>query len=68
MRKPWMRGLKAYKFTADGCMLLEKATEHRHANTHDALKGAVGRYADAMGISYPDAMKLIKKHTAMLGQ
>ena len=64
-----MRGLKAYKFTADGCMLLEKATEHRHANTRDALRrGQMNRYAEALGIDVVEARGLCAKHTRLLGQ
>lgn len=68
MRKPWMRTMRVYKFNADGTMLIEVATAQRHANTRDALKGAVGKYADALGIDYAEARKRIRAHEQMLGR
>lgn len=72
MRKPWMRDLQSYRFTADGCMLKETAAAHRAKNSKDATctahRGAIWAYAKALGITYAEARKRIEHHKERLGQ
>ena len=35
-RKPWMKELQSYRFSRDGLMTQETATEQRNANKRDA--------------------------------
>jgi len=35
-RKPWMKELQCYRFSRDGLMTQETATEQRNANKRDA--------------------------------
>ena len=75
MRKSWMRGLKDYKFTADGTMLSDTYYEQKRANSRDA--GCVGGsrtntspirlYAATLGIDVVEAQGLCAKHKKLLG-
>lgn len=69
MRKPWMKGLRSFKFTADGCMLQDTFFEQRRANVRDATsRGVLDRYAEALGVDCMEANKRILAQRKTLGQ
>lgn len=64
-----MKGLKVYKFTADGTMLQETYFEQRRANVRDATRrGVLDRYAEALGVDCMEANKRILAQRKTLGQ
>lgn len=69
MRKAWMKGLRSFKFTADGCMTQDSFYAQRSANVRDATRrGVRDRYADALGVDCMEANKRILEQRKRLGQ
>jgi hypothetical protein len=71
-----MKDLKAFRFTADGCMTMDTYYEQRRANVRDAKCNdanrhrydAVYHYAEALGIEPWQARERIAEHNERLGR
>lgn len=65
-RKPYMKGLKSYRFNRDGTMTQETQTEQREANKRQSPAYRMGEsvvyeYAKALGVSVGEAQKRVSK-------